>query len=135
MVADLFWKSHNPIAAPRSDQYKSAIWYADEAQLNTINSIKESLTEKYEQELTTEVLPLQEFYVAEDYHQKYSLQRHRNVMSVFKLMYSEFGSFVGSTAAARLNGFSARQGSRGLFDGEKRQYGIDLNELEKVVRF
>ena len=133
-IVNLFWQSHNPIGSPRSSQYKSAIWFENDDQLDVINSTIEPLVERYDSELTTEVLPLETFYIAEDYHQKYSLQRHRGLMKKFDAMYSEFQGVVDSTAAARLNGFSAGRGSRMLFEAEKHEYGFELSELEKLIR-
>lgn len=80
------------------------------------------------------MLPLETFYNAEDYHQKYSLQRHHDLMKAFDHMYPNFNDFVDSTAAARLNGFAGRHGSQSLFDKEKESYGHDLAELEKAFR-
>ncbi len=134
-IVGLFWQSHNPIGAARSSQYKSAIWFADDEQREVIETTKQALAARYEREVTTETLPLNVFYHAEDYHQKYSLQRQRKLMEVFNVMYPEFRGFVDSTAAARLNGFTAGQGSRALFDAEKDEYGFSLSHLEQAVRF
>ena len=83
----MFWQSHNPIGSPRSSQYKSAIWFANDDQLDIINSTIEPLVVQYERELTTEFIPLETFYNAEDYHQKYRLQRHSGLMNTFNAMY------------------------------------------------
>ena len=128
-IVNLFWQMHNPIGASRGSQYKSAIWYASADQQDVIDSTMQSLVARYERELTTDVLPLETFYNAEDYHQKYSLQRHRGLMKTFKVMYPECQGFVNSTAAARLNGFAAGRGSRSLFDLEKDGYGFESSEL------
>jgi peptide-methionine (S)-S-oxide reductase len=133
-IANMFWQSHNPIGSPRSSQYKSAIWFASDDQLDIINSTIEPLVVQYERELTTEIIPLETFYNAEDYHQKYSLQRHNGLMNTFNAMYPEFRGFVNSTAAARLNGFAAGHGSPALFDAEKHEYGIEVAEIEKILR-
>lgn len=132
-VINLVWKSHNPISAPRRSQYKSAIWFADELQLQIIESTMKPLEERFGQKLTTEVLPLEAFYNAEDYHQKYSLQHHDSVMKLFRQVYPQFGDFNDSTAAARLNGFSAGYGQKSLFETEKSLYGFDMEMLERVV--
>ena len=90
---------------------------------------------KYERELATEVLPLETFYYAEDYHQKYILQRHKGLIKTFRDVYPEFKAFIDSTSAARLNGFAAGSGSLELFEEEKESYGHDLADLEKAFRF
>ena len=132
-VVNLFWSSHNPIAAPRRSQYKSAIWFADESQLEAIEATTLPLVERFEQELTTEILPFDKFYNAEDYHQKYSLQHHKNLMKGFQHSYGSFEDFNNSTAAARLNGFSAGYGRPDLFHEEQNLYGFSLEDLESVL--
>ena len=132
-IVNLFWQSHNPIGTARNSQYKNAIWFADDLQLEVINSTTEPLVQRFEKELTTEVLPLETFYNAEDYHQKYCLQRHQAIMKSFNSTYPDFQDFINSTAAARLNGFSARQGSMALYESEKSQYGFELSQLADIV--
>ena len=132
-VINLVWKSHNPISAPRRSQYKSAIWFSDDQQLQIIESTMKPLEERFGQKLTTEVLPLNVFYNAEDYHQKYSLQHYKSLMQGFKRMYPKFVDFNNSTSAARLNGFSAGHGTRTLFNEEAGLYGFELPDLEKVL--
>ena len=131
---ELFWKSHNPIGSVRSSQYKSAIWFADETQREIIESTLPPLIERYKQSPTTEILPLETFYNAEDYHQKYSLQRNSGLMKTFLAMYPRFQGFVDSTAAARLNGFAAGHGTSAMFEDEKDSYGFSGDALETVYR-
>lgn len=52
-------------------QYRSGIYYTDESDLNVINSVVAEVQMKYEQEIVTEVEPLTNFYLAEEYHQNY----------------------------------------------------------------
>ena len=51
------------------------------------------------------MIPLTEFYLAEDYHQKHRLRSDRDLMNEFKAMYPAEEDFVNSTAAARINGY------------------------------
>jgi peptide-methionine (S)-S-oxide reductase len=60
--------------------------------------------------IQTEILPFDRFYLAEDYHQKYQLGQHRQLMTEFKAMYSRNIDFVNSTAAARVNGYVGGHG-------------------------
>ena len=133
-IVDRFWKSHNPIGSRRSSQYMSAIWYRDEQQLSVINASIQALTQRFETRPTTQVQPLDVFYRAEDYHQKYGLQRHQSVMRKFSAMYSDFHDFVDSTAAARLNGFAYGQGTQVQFDEESESYGFSATELEAIYK-
>ncbi len=76
----VFWENHDPTQGMRQGndigtQYRSAIFTIDDAQ----QSIARRSLSDYEQELveagygriTTEVLPLDTYYYAEDYHQQY----------------------------------------------------------------
>ena len=76
----LFWESHDPTQGMRQGndigtQYRSVIFtYSDEQA-----SLAQQSRDAYQSELTvaghgkisTEILPLQEFFYAEDYHQQY----------------------------------------------------------------
>jgi peptide methionine sulfoxide reductase MsrA len=133
-VLALIWKSHNPIGARRSNQYKSAIWFANDQQRDAIKASIEPLQRRYQRPLTTEVLPRATFFLAEDYHQKYVLQRHDRVMKKFNLFYPNFEDFINSTAAARLNGLAYGSQSKDVFDQEQAQYGFTLDELTPLRR-
>ena len=56
-------------------QYRSAIYYADEAQHAAAQRSREGyakwLAEAGHREPTTQIAPVGEFYYAEDYHQQY----------------------------------------------------------------
>jgi len=76
----VFWESHDPTQGMRQGndvgtQYRSAIYYFDEAQreaaLASLASYGEALRSAGYGAITTEVLPAPEFYYAEEYHQQY----------------------------------------------------------------
>ncbi|MBQ6585596.1 MAG: peptide-methionine (S)-S-oxide reductase MsrA [Coriobacteriales bacterium] len=54
-----------------SDQYRTGIYYVDEADLPVIQAVFESEQGKYEHPIVTELEPLRCYYLAEDYHQDY----------------------------------------------------------------
>ena len=132
-VVDVFWQSHNPLSNMRYPQYMSAIWYHDEAQREVINAVKAAIEKRLQAKVETPVVPLDVFYLAEDYHQKYRLQGSP-LRTPFQAMYPEFSDFNNSTAAARLNGLLAGYGTQQLFDEERHEYGIPAEELNPFVR-
>lgn len=77
-----FWKIVDPTVKNRQGpdrgaQYRTGIYYFEETDLSII---KESLKEeqkKYDKDIVTEVEPLDNFYVAEEYHQNY-LEKNPN---------------------------------------------------------
>ncbi|MCX8075014.1 MAG: peptide-methionine (R)-S-oxide reductase MsrB [Clostridia bacterium] len=52
-------------------QYRTGIYYKDEEDLNDITKMIELEQLKYKKKIVTEVLPLKNYSLAEDYHQKY----------------------------------------------------------------
>lgn len=132
-IVDLFWKSHSPLRGIRSRQYMTAIWFHDESQQAVINAAVQLIEKQLEAKVQTPVLPLDVFYLAENYHQKYYLQ-NSPLQNRFTAMYPGFTDFNNSTAAARLNGFVGGNGSRHLFDTESDTYGIDADDMSEFIR-
>jgi hypothetical protein len=132
-IVELFWKNHNPLRGVRSRQYMAAFWFYDEAQRDAILAGQAAVERRLEAKVETPVLPLDVFYPAEDYHQKYRLQ-HSPLMDYFQRTYPAFNDFNNSTAAARLNGFVAGHGRRELFEKEADGYGIPRESMLKSVR-
>ncbi len=52
-------------------QYRTGIYYTDESQLPGIREVFDAQQAKYASPLAVEVKPLENFYPAEEYHQKY----------------------------------------------------------------
>ena len=52
-------------------QYRTGIYYTDPAERATIEESLSGLQEQYDEPLAVEVMPLSNFYSAEEYHQKY----------------------------------------------------------------
>ena len=73
-----FFEMHDPTTADRQGpdvgkQYRSAIFYATESEKEIAERIKRELdaSGKYAAPIVTEILPVREFYRAEEYHQRY----------------------------------------------------------------
>ena len=104
-LLDLFFAGHRPTRSSWKRQYMSAIFFADEAQRQLAVARRDKAAEEWGSEVFTEILPADSFYRAEDYHQKYYLQRYRELMDELHVPYPNFRDLVDSTAAARLNGY------------------------------
>lgn len=57
--------------------YRTGIYYIDSADIDPIFEVVNEESKKYEKECVVEILPLQNFYPAEEYHQKY-LEKNPN---------------------------------------------------------
>jgi methionine-S-sulfoxide reductase len=73
-----FFDLHDPTTPDRQgpdvgSQYRSAIFYHDEDQRQVAEAVKEELDNsgKYHYPITTEIVPAEDFYKAEEYHQRY----------------------------------------------------------------
>ena len=76
----VFWEGHDPTQGMRQGndvgpQYRSAIFYYDEAQKLAAEASRDAYTKSLAAEgygaITTEIAPAGPFYFAEDYHQQY----------------------------------------------------------------
>jgi peptide methionine sulfoxide reductase msrA/msrB len=81
-LADFFWRHIDPTDSggqfvDRGAQYRSAIFYHDEAQKRLAEASKEALDKsgRFDKPVVTEILPFNTFYEAEEYHQDY-YKRH-----------------------------------------------------------
>ncbi len=78
----VFWNSHDPTQLNRQGpdygkQYRSVIFYHDEAQEKTAEASKSALEQsgKFRRPIVTQIEPAKPFYRAEEYHQQY-LAKH-----------------------------------------------------------
>ena len=76
----IFFESHNPTQGMRQGndvgtQYRSGIYFCSKEQESSASSVKSTYTEaliaKGLSVVTTEIIPLDQYYFAEDYHQQY----------------------------------------------------------------
>jgi len=81
-LLEIFWELHDPTQLNRQGpdygkQYRSVIFYHDEKQKKIAEISKDKLikSKKYSKPVVTEITRADEFYKAEEYHQKY-LEKH-----------------------------------------------------------
>lgn len=77
-ILDIFWHTHDPTTLNRQGndigtQYRSAIFFHNEKQKEIAEKTKKDLEDKgvYKNSIVTEITPIKDFYVAEDYHKDY----------------------------------------------------------------
>jgi methionine-S-sulfoxide reductase len=116
-LLEIFWKSHDPGSRSWSRQYRSAIFYHnDEQKRLAIDSKK--LEQARIGSVYTEVLPAGTFYLAEAYHQKYYLRQRPDLLGEIQMIHPGEKGLIDSTAAARINGHLAGNGSCPLTKSE-----------------
>jgi peptide-methionine (S)-S-oxide reductase len=83
-ILDVFFTIHDPTTLNRQGgdvgtQYRSAVFYHDDAQKRTAEEAIRDLEAEgvWENPVVTQVVPLTEFYPAEDYHQEYFARNPR----------------------------------------------------------
>ncbi len=118
----LFWESHRPQRPAYKRQYRAAVFWADAEQRAQVEESRERVAAQLGKPVLTDVEPLGRFWRAEDYHQKYSLRRHTDLMALFARYSPE--AFADSTVAARLNGLVAGFAGPGLLEAEAEGYGL-----------
>lgn len=84
-VIEIFFSIHDPTTLNRQgndvgDSYRSIILYHDAEQERIAKQVIKELTEAhaFHDPIVTQVVPLEEFYRAEDYHQEYFLNNPNN---------------------------------------------------------
>ena len=75
-LLDAFWDLHDPTQVNRQGpdvgtQYRSAIFYADDAQREAAQASKARAQTRFSRPIATQILPAAPFFRAEDYHQRY----------------------------------------------------------------
>jgi peptide-methionine (S)-S-oxide reductase len=134
----LFGAGHNPFRPPWSPQYRSVIFYHDDEQEQAARRVLQELESQTGRRVFTEVLPGDTFWLAEDYHQKYRLQRTRELKIEYERIYPSFADFVDSTAASRVNGYLDGYGTAEQLQQELPLLGLSPDgqeRLRKRVRF
>ncbi len=75
-IIDLFWDAHDPTTLNRQGadvgtQYRSIILTADDAQKKIAEESKSRAQAKFRSPIVTEIVPMEKFHPAEDYHQDF----------------------------------------------------------------
>jgi peptide-methionine (S)-S-oxide reductase len=108
-LLDVFWEHHNPLSSPHKRQYRGVALVGDDEQRAAAERTRDELESRTGQAVETAVESLDEFYLAEDYHQKYELRSTPVLGDELADLYGP--ALTHSTVAARLNGFVAGHGT------------------------
>lgn len=125
----IFWENHDP-TTNCSLQYMSTIFYHDEEQKVLAEKTFEEEQKKVTCPIQTAIIPFKEFYEAENYHQKYQLQRHPALVNALDVEPGE--DLIKSHVAARINGYVGGYGSVSRYDKEWKTWGITEKMAEYI---
>ena len=87
-LLEVFWVVHDPTTlnaqgADKGTQYRSAIFYQNEAQKEAAQRSIKMASSMFDEAIVTELSPAPVFYAAEDYHQNYyDLNQHQGYCQV-----------------------------------------------------
>jgi peptide-methionine (S)-S-oxide reductase len=135
-LLEVFWAEHSPTSRSWSTQYAHIAFWHDAAQRDAIEGSVRRLQEVLPDgsRVTTAVRELTDFFVAEDYHQKYYLRSDRTLMREFGGMYPDAAEFRESTAAARVNGYLGGDGEGSALLAEIDSYGLSAEGRDELLR-
>jgi len=99
-LVDVYFGSQNPTQVngqgpDRGSQYRSIIFYQNEAQKQIILQKKEALAKKLNANIAAEVYPFLKFWIAEEYHQNYERLNPQS-------------SYIQNVSIPRLNRFKSK---------------------------
>jgi hypothetical protein len=129
-----FWRAHSPWRPGRGYQYRSVLLVAGAQQRSAAEASRAELAAREGREVLTPLEDLGTFTRAEDYHQKYALRRHREVVGDLLAVYGDGDGFTDSTAATRLNAWLGGYAPPEQVARESEDLGLSPRALAEVRR-
>jgi len=132
-LLNAFWTGHDPSHRSWSRQYASIIFVHNEEERRLAEASKARVAMKRGITVQTEIVPYNGFTLAENYHQKHSLQQFPAFQEELKRTYPSPAEFVASTAVARVNGYLGGEGSTEALLKEKDGLGLSSARIEELL--
>ncbi|XP_077502852.1 peptide methionine sulfoxide reductase-like isoform X2 [Amblyomma americanum] len=126
----LFWVHHDPTRQRGTKEYMSAIFCHDDVQETEAKQSLEEHRKNFRNPIVTKILKLEQFYTAEEHHQKYRLQRKTALYA--SLVQSGMKDVSRSHVATRLNGYVGGFGTLAAFDAESGRLGLSADQINAV---
>ena len=111
----------------------SIVFYHNEEQRQIAISSKEREEARLGRSIVTEIIPFSEFYLAEDYHQKYYLRQEAELLRELRTIYPAIEDFISSTAVARINGYVGGYGIPETLEKELNSLSLSEAGQERLL--
>lgn len=132
-LVEVFFAAHDASRSPYKVQYMSAIFCHDAEQERIAREVMGRLELEGGRTLHTKIAAATQFYLAEDYHQKYALQGDAQFFAEFQRMYPDIWKMVDSTAAARANAYLYGYGSAEQLRAEADGLGLSVEGKDRLL--
>jgi len=98
-LLELFFKAIDPCALnrqgpDRGSQYRSGIYYTDSIDEKIIKEVVVRIQDNYSEKIVTEVLPLENYWPAEEYHQDYLEKNPQGYCHISPALMAEAGKAI-----------------------------------------
>jgi len=128
-----FFAFHDATRAPSTGQYMSAIFVKGADQERVARSVMQRVQGNSRGTIQTRIIPAADFYLAEDYHQKYALQGDDLLLREFRAMYPDIWDLVNSTAATRVNAYLYGSGTAEQLRAELNDLGLSAAARDHLL--
>ncbi|APC85354.1 peptide-methionine (S)-S-oxide reductase [Clostridium botulinum] len=129
----IFEKNHNYIVRPNLLQYYSAIFYNNENEKELCLDWKKNKKEELKTEVLTRISPIEKFYYAEFYHQKYYVQLEPIIMSNLRSKFSTGNDLISSPLCHKLNAYLAGYGSLKELNKEIEDFNLSEDAKNRLL--
>ncbi len=133
-LLDVFFSTHNACRKPWSRQYASIVFWRGEAQRALAMEAGRAMEARSGKPVVTEFVEFGRFWLAEDYHQKYSLRRVPEIAREFTDIYPRLEDFVNSTAVMRANAWLGGHATRAQVDRDLMGLGLSAGAQRLLSR-
>ncbi|APH21529.1 methionine-S-sulfoxide reductase [Clostridium botulinum] len=129
----IFEENHNYIVRPNLLQYYSAIFYNNENEKELCLDWKKNKKEELKTEVLTKISPIEKFYYAEFYHQKYYVQLEPVIMSNLRSKFSTGNDLISSPLCHKLNAYLAGYGSLKELNKEIEDFNLSEDAKNRLL--
>ena len=111
----------------------SIIFYHTDEQKRLVMETKEQEEARRGRGIQASIIAFSDFYLAENYHQKYYLRQDNVLMKEFNIIYPAAKDFIHSTAAARVNGYVGGYGTLDTLQKELDSLGLSAAGSSRLL--